>query len=75
MGGRRARRRVRGSLMDKVLEVARTLRWYVRQLTGEGKWDEYVAECEAFGELPMSRREFERRRDHEREHAPGARCC
>lgn len=61
--------------MDKVLEVARTLRWYVRQLTGEGKWDEYVAECEAFGEPPMSRREFERRRDHEREHAPGARCC
>jgi uncharacterized short protein YbdD (DUF466 family) len=61
--------------MDKVREVARTLRWYVRQLTGEGKWDEYVAECEAFGEPPMSRREFERRRDHEREHAPGARCC
>lgn len=61
--------------MDKVLEVARAVRWYVRQLTGEGKWDEYVAECEAFGEPPMSRREFERRRDHEREHTPGARCC
>jgi uncharacterized short protein YbdD (DUF466 family) len=61
--------------MDTVLEVARTLRWYVRQLTGEGKWDEYVAECESLGEPPMSRREFERRRDHEREHAPGARCC
>jgi uncharacterized short protein YbdD (DUF466 family) len=61
--------------MDKVLEVARALRWYVRQLTGEGKWDEYVAECKAFGDPPMSRREFERRRDHEREHTPGARCC
>jgi hypothetical protein len=51
------------------------VRWYVRQLTGEGKWDEYVATCAAAGERPMSRREFERRRDHEREHAPGARCC
>jgi uncharacterized short protein YbdD (DUF466 family) len=61
--------------MDAVVRAARGLRWYVRQLTGEAKWDEYVAECAAFGEPPMSRREFERRRDHEREHAPGARCC
>lgn len=61
--------------MDRVLRVARTLRWYVRQLTGESKWDEYVARCAAYGEPPMSRREFERRRDHEREHSPGARCC
>lgn len=61
--------------MDTVTRLGRTLRWYVRQLTGEAKWDEYVAECAAFGERPMSRREFERRRDHERDHAPGARCC
>jgi uncharacterized short protein YbdD (DUF466 family) len=62
-------------MMDRVRHAARTLRWFVRQLTGESKWDDYVAECGAFGEAPMSRREFERRRDHEREHAPGARCC
>jgi uncharacterized short protein YbdD (DUF466 family) len=61
--------------MNNVLRVAGTLRWFVRQLTGEAKWDEYVAECAALGERPMSRREFERRRDHEREHTPGARCC
>jgi uncharacterized short protein YbdD (DUF466 family) len=58
-----------------VLEVGRTLRWYVRQLTGEAKWDDYVEECATFCEEPMSRREFERLRDHEREHLSGGRCC
>ena len=61
--------------MTAILEVARKLRWYVRELTGEAKWDDYVAECAAFGEQPMPRREFERLRDHEREHQPGGRCC
>lgn len=61
--------------MSAVHEMGRRLRWYVRQLTGESKWDEYVAECAAFGEPPMSRREFERQRDHEREHTPNGRCC
>lgn len=56
-------------------EVVRTLRWYVRELTGEAKWDDYLTECAAFGEPPMSRREFERLRDHEREHQAGGRCC
>ncbi|HSU02727.1 MAG TPA: YbdD/YjiX family protein [Nocardioides sp.] len=61
--------------MTAVVAVARRLRWYVRELTGEAKWDAYVAECDAFGEQPMSRRDFERRRDHEREHQAGGRCC
>jgi uncharacterized short protein YbdD (DUF466 family) len=51
------------------------LRRYVRQCTGEAKWDEYVDRCGRADVVPMSRREFERARDHEREHAPGARCC
>jgi len=61
--------------VTRVAQAARTLRRYVRELTGEARWDDYVAECEAFGEPPMSRREFERRRDHEREHQAGGRCC
>jgi uncharacterized short protein YbdD (DUF466 family) len=62
--------------MTVVLEVARKLRWYVREFTGEARWDDYVAECADFGEQPMSRREFERLRDDEREHLPGdGRCC
>ncbi|GAA5134899.1 hypothetical protein GCM10023339_72180 [Alloalcanivorax gelatiniphagus] len=61
--------------MTSVLEAARKLRWYVRELTGEAKWDGYVAECAAFDEQPMSRREFERLRDKARENLPGGRCC
>jgi uncharacterized short protein YbdD (DUF466 family) len=62
--------------MTVVLEVARRLRRYVREFTGEAKWDDYVAECAAFGDQPMSRRQFEHLRDHEREHLPGGgRCC
>lgn len=61
--------------MTAVLEAARKLRWYVRELTGESKWDAYLAACEGSGEQPMSRRRFERGRDQEREHLPGGRCC
>ena len=61
--------------MTAVLHATRTLRWYVRQFTGEAKWDDYVDECSAHGQRPMSRRVFERRRDHEREHSSSARCC
>ena len=61
--------------MTVFLDVARTVRWYIRELTGEAKWDDYVAECAACGDLPISRRQFERRRDREREHLPDARCC
>lgn len=61
--------------MTAVVDMARRLRWYVRQLTGEAKWDDYVAECAASGDPPMSRREFEHLRDREREQSPGGRCC
>jgi uncharacterized short protein YbdD (DUF466 family) len=62
--------------MTALLEMARTLRRRVRELTGEARWDDYLAECADFGEEPMSRREFERLRDDDREHLPGdGRCC
>ncbi|MFC7359376.1 YbdD/YjiX family protein [Nocardioides astragali] len=61
--------------MNGITRIARTLHWYVRQFTGEAKWDEYVAECATTGERPMTRREFEHRRDHQREHSPRAQCC
>lgn len=51
------------------------VRWYLREFTGEAKWDRYVAECAARGERPMSRRAYERMRDHERECAAKGRCC
>ena len=62
-------------MRDTLLRAGRGLRWYVRQATGEAKWDEYVATCLTQGTEPMSRREFERRRADHREAHPQSRCC
>ncbi len=51
------------------------VRWYVKQLSGESKWDEYLARCAREGTEPMSRRDFERHRDHQRENTTQGRCC
>lgn len=51
------------------------LRWYLREVSGEGRWDAYVARCRDDGVVPMSRRDFERQRDHERECAARGKCC
>ena len=61
--------------MSRLLAAGRSVRWYVRQLTGEAKWDEYLARCRAHDEEPMSRREFERHRAEHQESLPLARCC
>ena len=61
--------------MSGLLEAGRSLRWYVREFTGEGKWDRYVDRCRARGDEPMTRREFERHRSDHQEASPRARCC
>ena len=62
-----------------VVRAGRGLRWYLRQLTGESKWDEYVERCAREGVTAMSRRDFERHRaEHWAEHREGnpeSRCC
>jgi uncharacterized short protein YbdD (DUF466 family) len=55
--------------------AVRGLGWYLRQVTGEAKWDEYVERCRVEGRAPMTRREFERHRADAREHDPRSRCC
>jgi uncharacterized short protein YbdD (DUF466 family) len=62
-------------MRSAVVDAGRFVRWYVRQLTGEAKWDEYVASCRSRGEEPMPRREFERHRAEHREASPESRCC
>ena len=62
-------------MRDTLVRAGRGLRWYVRQATGEAKWDEYVAACRAQGVEPVSRREFERHRADHREANPQSRCC
>lgn len=51
------------------------LRWFVRESTGEARWDAYVARCAASGTEPMTRRAWERHRADQREHSPQSRCC
>ena len=57
------------------LEVGQGIWWYLKQATGEAKWDEYVDRCRSAGVEPMSRRAFERHRADQKEHNPQARCC
>jgi uncharacterized short protein YbdD (DUF466 family) len=58
-------------------EVARGVRWYLREVTGESAYDRYVAHMRAeHDDQPvMSRRDFERRRQEQRESHQRARCC
>ena len=58
-----------------VVEALRNVRWYLRELTGEARWDDYLQHCGAHGHTPMSRREFERQRADEAEKNPISRCC
>jgi uncharacterized short protein YbdD (DUF466 family) len=58
-----------------LLRAGRGLSWYLKQATGESKWDEYVDRCRADDVVPMSRREFERHRADHREANPQSRCC
>ena len=57
------------------LKVGRGIRWYLKQATGEAKWDEYVDRCRNEDAEPMSRREFERHRSDHKENNPQSRCC
>lgn len=58
-----------------MLRAGHGIRWYLRQATGEAKWDEYVDSCRSDGVAPMSRRQFERHRADHREQNPQSRCC
>ncbi len=53
----------------------RGLRWYLREVSGEGRWDAYLRECAAHGHAPVSRREFERWRADAAAASPVQRCC
>ena len=62
-------------MRDTVARAGRGVLWYLRQFTGEAKWDEYLAQCSRDGTTPVSRRDFERHRDQHREDHPPSRCC
>jgi uncharacterized short protein YbdD (DUF466 family) len=62
-------------MMTAALRAGRGIRWYLKQATGEAKWDEYLERCRNEDDEPMSRRDFERHRAEHKENHPQARCC
>jgi uncharacterized short protein YbdD (DUF466 family) len=61
--------------MNAVVRALQGVHWYLKELTGEARWDHYLAHCAEHGHAPMSRREFERLRSDALEKNPISRCC
>ena len=61
----------------RIGELARTIRWYLREAAGETAYDRYVENVRRDhpGAMVMSRRDFERWRQDDRNDNPRARCC
>jgi uncharacterized short protein YbdD (DUF466 family) len=61
----------------RVMQAVAGVRWYLREVSGESAYDRYVEHVRS--EHPdgavMSRRDFERWRQDDRENNPRARCC
>jgi Selenoprotein, putative len=64
-----------GDVRAAVVRAGRGVRWYLREWSGEARWDDYLRECAEHGHAPVSRREFERRRADAAERNPVSRCC
>lgn len=58
-----------------VRDALRGMHRFLKEATGEAKWDDYLAECLTAGREPMSRRQFELQRAHQRECSSQVRCC
>jgi putative selenoprotein len=59
-----------------VVRAWASVRWYLREWSGEARWDDYLRQCAEHGHTPISRREFERRRAASLEQRTGVgRCC
>ena len=58
-------------------EALAGVRWYLREVSGETAYDRYVEHVRRDhpGEPVMSRRDFERWRQDDRDKNPRARCC
>lgn len=61
--------------MTGVRRVLAGLRWYLREIGGDARYDEHVRHCRREGHPVPTRRAFERTRSDARAAVPGARCC
>jgi hypothetical protein len=64
-----------GAVRTATVRAWRGLCWYLKEFTGEARWDDYLAHCTEHGHTPMSRYEFERQRTDAAERNPISRCC
>lgn len=62
-------------MIEPVRRAGRGIHWYLKQVSGESKWDEHVDRSRTDGVEPMSRREFERHRAQHKENTAQSRCC
>ncbi|NHC15709.1 YbdD/YjiX family protein [Motilibacter deserti] len=62
------------SLIDHGSRAWRGVVWYLREWSGEARWDRYLEDCRRHGHAPVARREFERGRAAAAERG-GPRCC
>jgi uncharacterized short protein YbdD (DUF466 family) len=62
-------------MKELVARTGRGLYWYLKQASGEAKWDEYLEHCRRNEHDPMPRGEFERQRSDAKEAAATSRCC
>ena len=62
-------------MRSRALKAVLGIRWYLKQVSGEAKWDEYLERARHEDVEPMTRRDFERHRSEHKENNPQARCC
>jgi uncharacterized short protein YbdD (DUF466 family) len=60
-----------------VKQAVAGVRWYLREVSGESAYDRYVDHMRRDhpSQMVMSRRDFERWKQNQREENPRARCC
>jgi uncharacterized short protein YbdD (DUF466 family) len=62
--------------MRAVRRGVTAIRWYLREMTGESRYEKYLASVRDQGERPvMTEREFWCERTRHEEATPSARCC
>ena len=64
-----------GAVRTAAVRAWRGVRWYLREWSGEARWDDYLRHCREQGHEPMSRRAFERQRAEAAERNVAGRCC
>lgn len=51
------------------------LRWYLGEISGQGRYQRYVDRCRGEGSPPLERAAYERNRSDHRDSHPEGRCC